>query len=280
MPPNRVRYYFARLNLIPAMSHDDKREFLQNALSAGVAVVSYGVKWQIFRPELVGSEIGEVFVGFLGRYKDAQLEVARGEEISIAVIEDVVSAKTPFFLHLQSGVVAYHTVHRLLESQMFLTRFPHLIYKGAGGFFVDAEARAIEETLHLANEMRSFDRVLELDIFLHPSNPSNRDVWRRQDDRLKRLGAMKYREKYETPRSQPFFTLRIMEDEEIQSKIAMAEDGYGEVRVSGEKDGRPLRISTRDNPVSVEAPVRETALERVLESLERTFRRIFERFIQ
>src|SRR5271157_242055 len=138
MPPNRVRYYFARLNLIPAMSYEEKREFLQNALSAGVAVVSYGVKWQIFRPELVRSEIGEMFVGFLGRYKDAQLEVARGEEISIAVIEDVVSAKTPFFLHVQSGVVAYHTVHRFLESQMFLTRFPHLIYKGAGGFFVDA----------------------------------------------------------------------------------------------------------------------------------------------
>ena len=89
---------------------------------------------------------------------------------------------------------------------------------------------------------------------------------------------MKYREKYETPRSEQFLTLRIQQDRDIRSKIAMAEDGYGVVRVSGEKDGRPLRVSTRDNPISVVVPLSHIALDRVLESLEPTFKRIFERF--
>jgi hypothetical protein len=39
-----------------------------------------------------------------------------------------------------------------------------------------------------------------------------------------------------------------MEDREIAQKIAMAEDGYGKVEVTGEKDGKIRRISTRDNP--------------------------------
>jgi len=192
------------------------------------------------------SDIGEMLVGFLGRYKDTRLEIARGEDISVAIVEDVVSAKTPFFLHIESGVVAYHTVPKLLESEMFLARFGQLIYQGAGGFFVDAEVQPIEEKLQLVKELRMFDRILELDISLHPSNPSNRRIWKRQDERLKRLGAMKYREKYEMPRSGEFLSLRIQQDRDIRSKIAMAEDGYGVVRVSGEKDGRPLRVSTRD----------------------------------
>ena len=83
MAPNRVRYYFARVNLLPIRPYAEKRDFLQNALGAAVAVVSHGVKWQIFRLELTTSEIGEVLVGFLGRYKDTRLEIARGEDISI-----------------------------------------------------------------------------------------------------------------------------------------------------------------------------------------------------
>jgi hypothetical protein len=79
------------------------------------------------------------------------------------------------------------------------------------------------------------------------------------------LGTSKYNEFYET--GGKYSTLTVIDDQEIHSKIAMAEDGYGEACVKGTLNGEAKTITTKDNPVSAIAPDGDEQATIVLDSL-------------
>ncbi len=141
--------------------------------------------------------------------------------------------------------------------------------------FVNAEIQSIEEEYKIFEAIRAFQKIQRLHIYLHPSNPSNRDVWRRTDDRLKNVGASNYYEHYD---ADPLLgNLNIIDDEDINSKITMADDGYGKADITGIIDGEIKTISTKDNPISTQAPGDDnppiTVLNRLLEKIQTIFRR-------
>ena len=70
----------------------------------------------------------------------------------------------------------------------------------------------------------------------------------------------------------------LARDEELNSKIAMAEDGYGTVYISGELGGERRTISTRDAPIIALAPPDDQSPEAVLQRLTETITKILERF--
>jgi hypothetical protein len=276
--PKQVQYFFARLNLLPIKPYLEKLEWLRETLQSLVHIEYGDVVWQIFRVEQYESELGVFFGGYLGRYKEeTKVEVAspRGQEIGIETIENLVTAKTLFFLHVKSGIIAYHSIPKQIPPGTFRTRFEQLLFKAAGGFFVDVEIDSVDEEASLRDQIKNFDLIKQIRIVLHPSNPSNRERWKRIDARMKELRATEYSEDIKSTDS---LGLKIATDDDVERKISMAEDGYGKATVRGEIRGESHTVTTTSHPVLAEAPAAPEIPRNILRHLEPPFSRILKRF--
>ncbi len=113
---------------------------------------------------------------------------------------------------------------------------------------MEAEIQSIEERYTIFEALRKFDRISRVSIYLHPANPDLTDVTRKIQDRLKQLRADTYLERYEARVTEP--GLNVVEDQEITSKISLAEDGYGKAEVTGTIETETVTVTTADSPMT------------------------------
>ncbi len=278
MKRRQIQYFFGRLNVIAPGR--DKRKVLTDGLRQDTFKIKRKHQWGFFEVGISDEgELGQFVHGFLVKFRpqtEEEVVIPETHRLDDATVANRVIAKSRFFLHLASSVIAFHPVGNLISREVFQHRFVELFQEALGQFFVSAEILSIDDPEQLLSSMRRFTHVQELSIYLHPSNPTNRDVWRRTDERLRRLKAGSYEETFEAA----FQTggLEITNDEEVIAKITMAEDGYGKATVTGELDGEQRTVSTHDNPITALAPADEEAPEVALARIATVVRRILERF--
>src|SRR5690348_4857251 len=188
--PRRVRYYFGRFNLIG--HYDNKQEYVISGLRSPAVVRSRGQHWQFFEVAPIESEMGLFQSGYLGKYKprtEEEIAVPLAQKLDDQTIENLVVAKARFFLHLASGLIAYHPVGSQITREQFRRRFAEVFEAAKENFFVNAEIQSVQEGETIRDAIKGFSAIRSIDIYLHPSNPSLRDVWKRTDERLKELHA-------------------------------------------------------------------------------------------
>jgi hypothetical protein len=247
---SRARYFFGRVNIIS--STPNREALLPSGLQrSGVVLASRGQRWQFLQVTTLLNEDDVFYCGYLGKYKpDAEEEIALPEKQAIgdATVENRITAKARFFLHVDSHLIAYHPVGSLITRQSFCSNFAELLEEAFDRFFVQAEIQNVDDEKRVREAMAKFSRVSRIRIRLHPSNPSTRDLWRRTDERLRELDTSTYIEQYQA--ADEGSGLRVQEDEDVNAKLAMAEDGYGWAEVSGKLHGEEEIVSTDDHPVS------------------------------
>jgi hypothetical protein len=272
-----IRYYFGRLNIIAV--YDDKRQFLLTSLRADVVVATKTYNWGFFNIEEIETPDRSFVHGFLVKYApegEEEIVVPESRQINDEAIKNRLNAKSRFFLHIPSGLIAYHPVGGRIEQHQFRKHFAQLITEANEGFFTSAEIQSVDDEYVFMDLVRQFQTIQKVRVFLVPSNPSNRDVWERTDDRLKRLNAATYEEEIVAhPKSDG---LNVWEDTELTSKFVMAQDGYGEATVTGKIDGENKTVSTKENPITTQAPNDDKEPDKVLAILKFTFDKIFQRF--
>jgi hypothetical protein len=274
-----VRYFFGRLNLIPTQEPRRKIELVRDALSHNTTIERRGVVWGFYQVRELETSLGGVTHGYLVKYKphtQEEIAVPETRELDEQTINNRVSAKARFFLHVSSGLIAYHSFGREIRRDTFCDRFAHLFEEALGNFFVDAEILTIDEQWRIFEVLRRFRRISKVSIYLHPANPDLTEVTRNIQNRLKKLEADVYIEKYEAAASK--VGLNVVEDPEINSKISMAADGYGRAEVTGTIDGEELTVSTANNPVTAISGGDDVPAEAVFEHLTPTIRRVFSRY--
>jgi len=272
-----ITYYFGRLNLIA--HYEDKKEFLLRALKTTKIWEYKDTNWGFFDISEIDSKLGTFIHGYLVKYSNNfKEEIANPETHSIEEqqIKNYVIAKCRFFLHIDSGLISYHPVGTIISKETFKKRFCELFEHSLENMFVSAEIQSIDEEEKIFEAIRKFKKIIKLQIYLHPSNPSNRERWKKTDERLKELGVAKYKEHYEADESDG--NLNIIDDEDIYSKITMADDGYGQASVTGDLEGERKTIKTGDNPVIAKAPSDYLEASKVLEILMLKIKEIFDRF--
>ena len=277
MPRRELRYFFGRLNLIA--NYTDKREFLLRALQTSKIIFHRGNNWGFFEAKETETEFGLFISGFLVKYKgeiDEEVAVPETHSLTDIAAANRVVAKSRFFLHIESGLIAYHPVANKIGNETFCERFVQLFEEALDKFFVSADIQAIEERYKIFEAIRRFKTISKVFVYLHPSNPRSTKRWKRIDDRLKRLGASKYQEQYESKPNGD--GLDIIRDPELKSKITMADDGYGKAEVTGQIEGETRTISTRDNPITALAANDDQPPESVISKLGSALKKIFSRF--
>lgn len=273
------RFYFGRLNLIPTQEAERKRGLLLEGLRYNTTLEYRGVIWGFYQVnEITAGD--ELFIhGFLVKYRPQALEeiaVPETRQLDEQAINNLVSAKSRFFLHISSGLIAYHAVGRDIRRDTFRDRFARLLEKALGNFFVAAEIQSIEQQYTIFEALSDFERINRVSIYLHPANPDLTDATRNIQNRLKQLRTDTYIERYESRGSEA--GLEVLHDQEIRSKISMAEDGYGKAEVTGTMEGEIITITTADSPLTAFTEGDVSPPEVVLEELSGPIRKIFQRF--
>lgn len=277
MAVRNVRYFFGRFNL--AATYDNKRDYVLQGLRGGTIIQGRGSGWGFFEIEETLVENEQWVYGYLVKYKpegEEEIVVRETQQIEDEAVINRVMDKSRFFMHLSSGIIAYRPISNQISRQQFTERFVEIFRENHDNFFLNVDIQSITEDLSLLELLRKFSRIQEVLISLHPSNPSNRDVWQRTDERIKALNAATYQEKIEAdPKSSG---LNVVNDDETTGKITMAVDGYGKAEVRGTLDGETKVVSSDDNPISIQAPNDEALVEDILKTVLLTFRIIKGRF--
>jgi hypothetical protein len=275
-------YLFGRLNLVAAYeNYEAKRTLLLRGLHSKAEVEVRGVLWSFLDVGETTADDERFAYGYLVKYRRiTEEEVARPDLGSIGdtPIENLIVAKARFFLHLQSGVIAFHPVGGQVEANAFCDRFKRVFENEFQGFFVAAEIQMIQEQYKIFEVLSEFETVTKVQLSLHPSNPNLSEMWKDIDKDLKNKGVDSYVEIYEAGKKSP--TLNIVNDKNVRGKIAMAEDGYGKAAVTGKLRGKTKTVTTRDNPVSGQARNEQFTPREVLDDLLSVFRLIFSRFLK
>jgi hypothetical protein len=277
MTTRTVQYFFGRLNLIAVF--DNKREFLLTGLRGKSIIHIRNSGWGFFEINEIEDRGDNWLYGYLVKYRpetDEEKVVTETHTIEDEIVQDRVKAKARFFVHIESGVIAYRTISNHISRGQFVNNFVAVFQENHENFFVQAEIQSIEEELPMLETLQRFTRIQEVRIVLHPSNPNNRDIWDRTDRRIKDLNAVKYQEQLEANRHSD--GLYVTQDEEIKGKITMAVDGYGLAEVTGTLDGNNKTVRTNDNPITRQAPNDDAPVEDIFQSILLAFRIIKERF--
>ena len=273
-------FFFGRVNFTAARSAQ-KTEFYSTAFGVSAPPLhTERDRWQFSDvAPIEDAALGSFYEGFLTKYKERDaVEVVDTEARTIADenVKNLVVAHSRFFVHVPSGIVAYHPVGTRISARAFQTRFCGLIEHAVNEALFSAELLPINQLEMFEDALRKFSRIDQLSIYLHPSNPSNRQPWKRVDERLQAMNASQYREVY---RGNPAKGgLKPEADKSIRRKIVMSEDGYGHTEVTGTVDGKTHKISTQSQPLSAQAPNDNTTGATVLRALTNSFTSILKRF--
>ena len=276
MPRRLASYYFGRLNVMAQFV--DKKEFLLTGLQTKKTIEKGEHLWGFFNVGELSYAKEDFLSGYLVKLRPkTEEEVADIEthHLEYEEIENRAVAKSLFFLHVKSGLIAYHPVGRHIRDYHFRKVFARLLEAAYDDFFINAEIQTVEDRIHIFEAINRFQRIMNVSIYLHPTNPNYDIAYKLIDERIKNLEADSYTEIYKA--SPEGDGLKIKDDKEIEGKITMADDGYGEARVTGEIDGKIITVSTKDNPITAEAPSKAEPPS-VLGVLWATFEHIRERF--
>ncbi|MCH2534363.1 MAG: hypothetical protein MK008_07985 [Bdellovibrionales bacterium] len=216
--------------------------------------------------------------GYLGKFEPEKTqEVADRKQLDFNTldIQDSVVAKSKFYLHIKSRIIAFQIVGQDISISSFRNRFCSVFNAGYDDLLVDTDIQLIEETNTLIASLAKFEKVFSFNVNLHPSNPNHRDIWKDVDKRLQKLRAKKYKE--EIGADWDSEGLDIANDGDVKSKIYMAADGYGKATVKGEMEGELRTISTGKNPIVQEIADSVSKEDCLLHRLSLMFGKIFER---
>jgi hypothetical protein len=274
--PREARYVFGRFNLIA--NYPDKRDYIHQGLTTEKSETSRGSKWIFLQAEELETPIGWVITGYLVKYKpsrDVETVDENAHNFADERIDDPVDAKSRFFLHVDSGLIAYNPVVGKISDSTFRERFANLFERAHDNLFVDAEIQAISDEEAFFTALKNFTKISRFKVQLHPSNPSISETWKHIHERLKKLEVSKYREDISIRDDGNGFGVR--DDPDIEAKIRMAQDGYGRASVRGRVNNTSKSIHTSKEPISAVITKDPEEAQSIFERLIDEFKKILDR---
>lgn len=265
-------YYFGRLNIFGYQG--TKEIFLERAFTSQYCHDDDKYKWGFLDIEKFPYNGRLIFFGHLVKYSPNDSENVFSEDehkILDIQIKNRVIAESNFILDCKTGIIAYNDIQGKLGYIQFKTYFCKLIERSLNDVLVTAEIEFLNDEHTFFEQIFDLDKIETIKIYLHPSNPNNREIWKDTDIRLQKMEAEKYSQKFHSKKG-----LKIREDTKIIGDITMALDAYGSASVEGYKNDNKLMLSTGEKPMKQKGEI-EGSKETILNSIWNKFQELFER---
>ncbi|WP_410005649.1 DUF4747 family protein [Aequorivita nionensis] len=265
-------FYFGRLNY---KSKYDLFELLNygNKFRDKNSNTQYG----IFSIETIeDKDLGVVFSGELVKYQDIKEEpVVKDDILTIEYIRDYIQGRARFFLIEKNHLIAYNPYGNIISPKRFCEAFSGVIIGADDTFNVDSLIYPINQEYEFMNFLQKMRSLNKLTLKLTPSNPNSRDLWKDIDERLNNMHVKVYTEEMQAMDNES-----IVVDEITESKIKMAQDGYGKAKGEGkDEDGNEVTISTEESESIMKKKIENNLMVREqFFSLKNVFEKILRRF--
>lgn len=266
----KIRYFFGHISGKPG---DDKSyDFFEKGLNKDVIIENLGYQWRFLEiSHALSKEIGKFFTGFLVKFKTTREEVVDAGGISHDIVEDHVRAKSRFFIHIDSGIVAYNPITNFIERNYFCKIFERLFIKSLHNLAAEVKVTPREEPCNLQQVMEELDSIKKITLKLQKPNPRHEDMWKEFEKILEEMGATHYSEIIENKKSESLDYSKIAH---IKSKLSLAESEYGMGEIVGFKNGKSITVRSKENPITVNVDRDIEKPEDILAELIPTFSRI------
>lgn len=277
--PLKRKYYFGRLNLMVEYGdYDEKEEILVEIINKGGVTKSHGYKYSFVEPGKVYDRDERTFLtGLFVKFKEiGEDETVNPDEQSLGrkKVENKTKAKVRFFLNPKTGLIAHHASGSDMRPKTLRKRFADLIEVSREEGFIRASIESITDEYEIFEQLEKFQAIRDLAVSLHPSNPNTNPDWDEIDEDLKEKNVDTYTEKFHSDDG-----LNVRDDEEVRSKLSMANDGYGRGEFEGiDEDGEEKKVATEDQPATTEVPRTEDDPQSILEHLYSPIQSIMGRF--
>jgi len=269
-------FYFGRLNLSKGLYRGKKSiiDLLNHGFILKKLNINYGIFDLVF---LKHDELGNIITGKLVKYQDFKEEnvIVKDAAIGLINVPGVILGNCEFYLLEKTHLIAYNPYGKIISSESFCKIFSEIIIGGNDSFLIDAIIHPVVEEFQFLEFLKSMQLLKKFTVSLVPSNPNNRDLWKAMDERLRNMNVTKYKETLEGDKNKG---LKI--DELTESKIYMAEDGYGKATAEGiSRDGTDITISTNKKESIIKKRIdSETSRDQKISTLKIVFDKINERF--
>lgn len=246
------KYDFGRLNLVAGCIYESKFDYLTKSLSYKGSIPDNTFEWGFIGIEAITSGQERLLSGDLVKFRTTEEETVDKVTYSLdfVTLDNLVIAKSPFILHVPTGLIAFRPIQGKISINQFREFFCKVIMKANDDYFCDAQIQIIPDEAKILEYIRRFTIINNIKVSLHPSNPSSRKIWKDMDDDLKRLRADDYKVEYGSKSKKG---IKIPEDGDITlSQIMMANDGYGAAEIRGETSEGKRIVSTESKPIHIE----------------------------
>lgn len=264
MSPRTRQYLFGRV--IAYGRSESKSELLSTLLTSSAELIpetgDFG--WGIFQVRFLEGESDGFATGYLTKFSLAEAAERVDRETRTFTVEEMhdhTRAKARFFLHLRSGLIAYHRAGGDITDRRFRRVFAGLLEETYEDLFIEAFVQPIMEPGDFFRKLDRFETVSRVRFSLHPTNPNFRPEYASLDKKMKRIRAERYTEEYVAT---PNTSLKA-NDPHVEAGLLMASDGYGSGTVEGILDGELRSIRTGDSPETIAVPITEEDPPSVLE---------------
>ncbi|KAA3646763.1 MAG: DUF4747 family protein [Chloroflexi bacterium] len=275
----RIRIYnFARLNMVGHIP--DKRQLIHDSVRTDEVAIHGKFRYGFFDATEFQLDGEDFAFGRLVKYKkllEGEIVDEEEHELIEGGLPQGVIAKSRFFIHYRSGVVAYRPIKSRLSEKQFREITAEIINAANQDFFVNTILESVDEEFEIKEALRRFQILSRISFNVHPTNPSNRDEYRELDERLKNLEASRIQQVIEG--GENGLNLDSVLGDEAYKGVIMAADGYGQASISGELEGRHTTINTSDSPYTAPVIFHEEPISD-LEQLMPYFQRIWERMVE
>lgn len=271
-------YLCGRLNLI-AGTTKNKRDYVLDSLKNGATVTHDNYEWGFFDVAPVQVDGHELVSGFLAKFiPTVEEEIVDKNQhcLSMTKVDDRVIAKSSFFHHIDSGLIAFQAVSGKITANQFRKRFCQVFSRANEDMLCDAEIQIVTDEADILKRIHQFKSVRLIRIHLHPSNPSSRHIWQAIDDDMRNLSVDDYKQEFKS--NKPGGMKVPADGDSTYKGILMANDGYGNAEIVGTSvEDRKLILSTEKIPVKTDIPPTDDR-QSIAESVWEFFEKVLNRF--
>jgi hypothetical protein len=154
-----------------------------------------------------------------------------------------------FYVFPETHLIAAELKATIPPAQ-FASHFANVVSTSPAFPMAQIELLPVIQEFEFLREVQSLDHVSLAVFKLRPSNPNNRELWKPMDEDLRAMHAAEEVRRIKAKKGQSL----VVKGTSLERAAAQVEDGYGEGRVIGERDGRKIIVTSKDMPANFEVP--------------------------
>lgn len=267
-----MEFLVGRLHLTG--TYDAKITFLEQAFSSGKAFQWHGANWKTINVtsgvSLHSGNQHSWILGILVKYRDQDERVFDdiADHVTIQVVRNKFIDAAYFVVDIKTSLIAYQ-VNAQISDIAARKSLAGIVVAHRDGFFINADIEPVLRRREFIEQIREMEKIDDVSIALHPSNPKFIDRWAVVDSELQVTQTDSLLMRY-FPRKGD--GLVIPDNSNLMRSLFMVADGYGRATIKGlsNKTRTILRSTSKAWNVLIgddsgEADVRKEAQEALIE---------------